>query len=340
MGIPLPIRAEIVRSVLDDLAVDSIVSRMDSEEMRHATYLLIALISVSSTLFTSVAKGSDRYCDDAGCCEQSGCWPRLKFMDDLATICQPCPRRDPYEERIETERHDFTQSTKTVGHGVCQIESGYSYFYHDQDEEIEQTYATPEMMLRMGLSDDIEFRLRFNYGWQSIDVHDDKDGAQDLIWSFKFAVTDQTGCVPESALELRFSAPLGSSFSTERVDYGFDNIYGWEIAEGWELYGSTGYFTGGLGDFGLVPEEPAADWFAVWTQSVALGVEVTENMTIYSEFFGLFSHALEDDFSIVFYNIGIDYYLSDNFVIDVRAGKGLTPDADDFFTGVGGGYRF
>ena len=61
---------------------------------------------------------------------------------------------------------------------------------------------------------------------------------------------------------------------------------------------------------------------------------------MYNEFFGLFSHALEDDFTIVVYNIGFDYYINDNFVVDIRVGKGLTDDSDDFFTGIGGGYRF
>jgi hypothetical protein len=140
---------------------------------------------------------------------------------------------------------------------------------------------------------------------------------------------------------LRFGAPTGGgAFSTRRVDHGLDYIYGWEVAEGWELYGSTGYGTGGLGDFGLVPEEPANDWFVVWSQSAALSTELTEKVTVYNEFYGLFSHALEDEFSIAVYNIGIDYYISNDFVLDFRVGKGLTPDSDDFFTGVGGGYRF
>ena len=269
------------------------------------------------------------------------CKLTLKFWDDLARIGQPCPQRNPYEERIETERHDFTQSTKTVGRGVVQVESGYSYFYKDEDEEIESAHTAPEMLLRFGLSDDIEFRLRYSYGWIFIDEADDAQGSQDLIWSFKLGMTEQRGGIPESALELRFTAPTGGGdFSTGRVEHGLDYIYAWEIADGWELYGSTGYNTNGLGDFGLLPEEPAGDWFVTWSQSVAIGTELTENMTVYNEFFGLFSHALEDDFSIVVYNIGIDYYISDNFVVDFRAGKGLTPDSDDFFSGIGGGYRF
>lgn len=101
------------------------------------------------------------------CDNDSGCWPKFKFMDDLTRIGQPCPRRDPYKERIETDRHDFTQSTETVGRGVFQVESGYSYFYKDQDEEIESSHTTPELLLRYGLSDDIEVRLRWNYAWST-----------------------------------------------------------------------------------------------------------------------------------------------------------------------------
>ena len=284
------------------------------------------------------ARASAQPCDS---CDQRESESFFRFVDDFAKFGTPSLQRDPREERIETERHDFTQSTTTVGRGIVQIESGYSYFYKDEADEIEQLHVTPEMLLRYGISEDIEFRLRFNYGWLFIDQADDTDGAQDLVWSFKLGMTEECGWLPESALELRFTAPTGgNAFSTDRVDHGIDYIYGWELRDGWELYGSTGYGTGGLDDFGLIPEEPAEDWFVVWNQSIALGTELNERTTVYNEFFGLFSHALTDDFSIFVYNIGVDYYITDDFVLDVRVGKGLTDDSDDFFTGLGGGFRF
>jgi hypothetical protein len=121
--------------------------------------------------------------------ESCRCEPRIKFLDDLFCGLRLSSQRDPYEERIETERHDFTQSTKTVGRGVIQLEGGYSYFYKDSEEEIEQLHTSPEMLLRFGLSDDIEFRARFNYEWLLIDKAEDQNGSQDLIWSFKLGMT-------------------------------------------------------------------------------------------------------------------------------------------------------
>ena len=264
---------------------------------------------------------------------------RLEFLDDFGKPAQD--HRNPREERIETERHDFTQSTRTVGRHVAQVEAGYSYFYKDDEAEIEQTHATPEMLWRLGITEDIEVRLRWNYGWRDVDGVEEKNGAQDLGWSIKLGMTEQEDCMPESALEIRNTAPTGgNSWTTDRVEFGLDYIYLWKLTERFNLYGSTGFGTNGLGDFSLLPDEPSSDRFIVWSQSVALGTELTERMTLYTEFFGLFSHALEDDFSINFFNIGIDFYATDDWVLDIRAGVGLTDDSEDFFGGVGGGYRF
>ena len=275
------------------------------------------------------------------CSNRCSSEPFFKFLDDLRCFPHGTCQRDPYEERIETERHDFTQSTKTVGRGVVQVEAGYSYFYKDEDDEIEDSHTTPEGMLRLGLSDDIEFRLRWTYGWRFADTGESEDSAQDLIWSFKLGMTDQQCWMPESALEIRSTVPTGgSAWSTGRVEFGLDYIYGWQLTDEFTLYGSTGFSTSGLDDFSLLPDEQESDHFMMWSQSVALGVELTERTSLYTEWFGLFSHALEDEFTISIFNLGVDYYVTDDFVLDLRAGMGLTDDSDDLFTGVGGGYRF
>ncbi len=300
--------------------------------------MLARLIFTSTilTLLMSSASIAQDSCVDS-CCYK----PRIKFLDDLFHNGSSASESNPYEERIETERHDFTQSTKTVGRGVTQVEAGYSYYYKDEHNEIESSHVTPEMLLRMGLTENIEFRLRWNYAWRFIDEGPNEDSAQDLLWSIKLGITDQECGCPESALEIRSSVPTGGAdWSTGRVEFGLDYIYEWELAEGVALYGSTGFGTDGLGEFSLLPDEQENDQFIVWTQSAALGLELTEDNTLYAEYFGLFSHAREENFSQNYFNIGIDHYINDNFVVDIRIGVGLSPDSDDFFSGIGGGYRF
>ncbi len=266
---------------------------------------------------------------------------RFEFLDDFfkPRECQ----RNPLEERIETERHDFTQSAVTVGHRVVQIESGYTYFYKDNGEEIESGHAFPETLLRIGLSEDIEFRLGWNYGWAFIDVEPDRIGATDLRYSMKLQLTRESrgSLLPTSAVVLGGSAPTGGeAFSTGRVDFGLEYIYQWDLSERTTLAGPTGAGTNGFRDLAFLGEEQGKNDFTAIFQSVPFGLELSERNTLYSEWFGVFSSGREEEYSISVFNMGVDHYITNNFVIDFRAGVGLTEDSDDFFMGFGGGYRF
>ena len=265
----------------------------------------------------------------------------FEFCDDFRKSWDE--QRDPFEERIETERHDFTQSAVTVGRGIIQVESGYSYFYKEKEAELENSHTTPEMLLRIGLSEDIEFRIRWNYAWIDVQEEPNRFGSEDLRYSLKFQLHRQEEAEwrPTTALEVRGSAPTGGEpFTTGRVEFSLDYIYLWQLTERMTLAGSTGFGTDGFGDFGLVPDAAVDDRFSGISQSAVLGLELSESNTAYLEWFGIYSTGLEDEFAISVLNVGIDHYVTDDFVLDLRVGAGLSRDADDFFTGVGGGYRF
>lgn len=263
---------------------------------------------------------------------------KFPFLDDFLSDEDNLEERERLE-RIETDRHDFTQSTETVGRGIAQIEAGYTYFYDEEDGEAEQSHTAPEMMLRLGVTENIELRARWNHVWRF--GEDDQAGNEDLRLALKLRTTDQSCWIPESALELRMAVPTGGDvWSTEQVEFGFDYIYGWRLTETIEVYGSTGFSSNGLGDFSLLPENPSEGDFGVWSQSVALGFEATENITVYTEFFGFFSHGHEVNNTQIFFDAGADYFVTENFVLDLRVGFGLTKGTEDIFAGFGGGFRF
>ncbi len=249
---------------------------------------------------------------------------------------------DPFDEPIETDRHDFTQSPKVVGRGVRQLEFGVLYSTLSDGEERETTYATPELLLRLGLSERMEFRTRFKYGWKYNNEGEDIQGTQDLIFGIKYQLSEQSGRRPDSAIELRLSAPTGAdALSTGRWEPGVDFIYGWEFHEHFSFTGSTGGNANALGDISfLTAETDPTDQFVAWTQSFALGAKLTEKTTGYFEWFGIFTHAREDDNGLSFLNLGIDYLINDNLVVDFRIGWGLTSASDDLFAGIGGAIRF
>ena len=243
-------------------------------------------------------------------------------------------------ERIETERHDFTQSTTVVGRGVTQLEFGYSFFQNSNEAEIEDSHTTPELLIRYGLTDRLEFRIRYNEVWQF--GEEDRSGSEDIHLAFKVRTTEQFNLRPESALEIRFTAPTGGvDWSTDEVEFGLDYIYGWKLNSRTEFYGSSGFSTNALVEFAFRQIVPADEEFMLYTQSFAIGTELTERCTVYSEVFGLFTDGFEDDEERpVFFNVGLDFYLSDNVVLDVRGGTGINGDADDLFFGMGGAFRF
>ena len=118
-------------------------------------------------------------------------------------------------------------------------------------------------------------------------------------------------------------------------------IYAWELAERVEFSGSSGFGTNGISDVAFQdPNQGQNDEFMVWFTSVALGLPLSKGMEAYVEYYGLWTCGLEDEGVQNYFNIGIDFLISPDFVLDFRIGKGLSRDAEDFFTGVGGGFRF
>jgi len=283
----------------------------------------------ATIMFALLANGGDSYAQ----------W-QPSFWDDFGKPAEL--QRDPFEERIETERHDFTQSAVTVGRGIFQLESGYSYFNKNTEHESEGSHTFPEMLVRYGISEDVEVRLRWNYVWIYAEEEPSRIGSEDLRYSIKFQLTrEEEDDLLTTAAEIRGLAPTGGdSFTTNHAEIGLDYIYQCSLGERVTLAGSTGYATNGFGDFGLLPDQPTAENFNVMSQSAVLGVEITELNTLYTEWYAIFSDGLEDEIVVSVFNIGLDHYFTDNLVVDFRAGVGLTEDSDDFFVGVGGGWRF
>ena len=215
----------------------------------------------------------------------------FEFCDDFSKPSSA--QRNPWNERIETERHDYTQSAITVGRGVAQVEGGYSYYYKDTAEEIESAHTLPELMLRYGLSEDIEFRVHWNEACVFIDEKPDRIGAEDLRYSIKLQITREQddSPLPTSALELRGTAPTGGEeFTTRTAQFSLDYIYQWQLTERSTIAGSTRSGTSGFADFALLPEDPSQS-FNVMSQSAVLGLELTEENTTYLEWFGSFPTA-------------------------------------------------
>ena len=102
---------------------------------------------------------------------------------------------------INTDRPDFTDATYSAGKGVTIIESGYtvrSVVDHEANNRVTRR-SLPEVLVRYGLTDEFELRMKWN-GYVLSDLVDHSSGVRtqffggdDLYLAFKYELMQQDG---------------------------------------------------------------------------------------------------------------------------------------------------
>ncbi|HZL88507.1 MAG TPA: transporter [Pirellulaceae bacterium] len=236
------------------------------------------------------------------------------------------------DEPIVTDRPDFTEASVTVGRGVLQIETGYTYtFDNDGTQTIGHSY--PEALFRYGMfAEWFEWRLAWNYAHEIVDGVESA-GGEDLYLGFKLALTPQEGILPEMALVPQMTVPTGGSvFRADEVLPGVNWLYGWDIND-WLA-------TGGSTQFNRTPDDVTAQAYTQWAQSWTVNYSLTERVGAYTEWFAFFPHSADTARVEHYFDGGFTYLLSDDVQWDIRGGVGLNAAADDYFVGSGLSLRF
>lgn len=239
-------------------------------------------------------------------------------------------------DRLTSDRPDFTEASSTVGLGRVQLEAGYTYSRDRANGVTRQAHSYPEALLRIGLFAEW-FELRLGQNWANeksrgptAGDRSSANGAEDLYLGVKLGLSEQSGCLPEMALILQATVPTGADvFSTRQVMPGFNFLFSWEVIEDCLSLG---------GSFQMNRARDDSDhFFLEVAQSLTVGYTLAENLTAYTEWFAFYpSSAVDPGAKPQYYlNGGFQYYFTDNFAADIRAGVGLNRHADDFFAGTG-----
>lgn len=243
---------------------------------------------------------------------------------------------DVYEPLV-TDRPDFTEASVTVGYGVMQVESGYTFIYDSEGDERTRAHSFPETLLRIGvLAEWLELRIDWNYLDEQTEIaglEETVSGAEDLGLGVKFALTPQERILPETAIILQMTVPSGSSeVSANEVLAGFNFLYGWDINDQWSTGGSSG-INGAIDDITL-------DSYSQVTQSWTVGYSWTEQIGSYTEWFVIIPTSADTNHTENYFNGGFTVLINNDLQWDIRAGVGLNDAADDFFTGTGVSFRY
>jgi len=272
--------------------------------------------------------------------------PERNLLDRFrATMSQ---REDP-DGPINTDRPTFTPANTVVPRGRLQIESGWTFNYERSGATRTEVYDFPELALRYGLTDRVEFRT-FWLGQTDADAQSAPRrprrpvaGASDMEVGFKwqlFAGDKERKWIPTTALITSIYAPTGgsSALSSETVEPYINLIYGWGLTDKLTLAGSTGYV--GQRAHGGDGSNLAADNYQRYHQSIVAFFSATERTTLFYEWYIFTFTNAPDNRPLNFMDGGLIYHLTPNIQIDIRAGFGLSGRPDDFFTGTGFSIRF
>lgn len=235
-----------------------------------------------------------------------------------------------------TDRPDQTESSLVVPPGLVQLEIGYLFTNDDSGGVETSTYEFPFTLARIGLIDRVELRIGFAgvTSQQTSPGGAGVDGFGDGELGTKIVLWEEEGFIPQTALLAGTSVPFGgASFSSERFDPFLIGLFSHSLTEWLEL----GYNLGVVWSSEAVAGSKSRDTFPAFKYTVSTGWGLTDNLGMFTEFFG---EIPEERFAAHSFDAGFTYSVAPNVQLDIEAGIGLNRAAPDYFFGTGIVVRF
>jgi hypothetical protein len=264
-------------------------------------------------------------------------------------LLSPLSQDEDPDGAIDTDRPTFTPAHTVVPVRRLQFESGFTFDVQHSPNSRVTTYDFPELAMRFGLADRVEFRT-FWFGQTYAQTQDrfsgretHLNGPSDMEIGFKWQIIkrkDEVKWIPTTALITSIFAPTGgtSPYSSETVDPYINLVYGWRPTDKLTLCGSTGYL--GRRSHFAPRSGRRSDSFERYHQSLAGFFSVAERTSFFYEWYVLMPTQSADNRPLNYMDGGVLYHPTPNTQLDLRAGFGLNGSAEEFFTGAGFSVRF
>lgn len=219
---------------------------------------------------------------------------------------------------IEADRPDQTETPSIVPKGMFQVEAGFSYI---QNKEYDHTLDLPSALWKYGVNENFELRLLSEF---TIDENylEKQNGFTPILIGFKVKLCEENGIQPKASFIGHISIPnvASSQYKTDFIAPEFRFTLQHTLTDNLTL----GYNLGCAWD-GSLPSP-------TYLYTVTTGFTLTEKLSSYVELFG-FTQSKES----LSHNFdgGMTYLITDNFMVDLSSGIGLTNTAPQYFVAIG-----
>jgi Putative MetA-pathway of phenol degradation len=224
---------------------------------------------------------------------------------------------------IATDRPDQTECPFIVPKGYFQAENG---FFYEKTSLNSQFVAYPSVLWKYGLSENFEIRLITELASEK-KLSETKIGLLPTTIGFKARISEEKGWIPKTSFIGHLTVPKLASKAFS-VDY----------------YAPSFRFTmqHTLSEKVILAYNLGAEWNGetpepTFIYTLTTGFSVTKKAGFYAELYGFSPQNQQQDHRL---DGGLTYLISNNVMIDISGGLGLTSNAPKYFVSTGFSYRF
>ncbi|WP_162126688.1 transporter [Flavobacterium phycosphaerae] len=245
---------------------------------------------------------------------------KLKILLLLLWLSNTCFSQKT--EPIQADRPDQTETPAIVPKGMFQVETGFTF---QKNENHNETWSLPSTLWKYGVNGNFEVRLITEFVSEKID--DEKlSGFSPVLIGFKVSLCQEKGIVPKTSFIGHVSLPNAAS-SKYKTDYSAPE-FRFTMQHTLSEKLSLGYNLGCEWD-GVTPA-------TTYIYTLTTGYAVTNKLGSYIELFGF---APQDDSANHNLDGGVTYLITDNFMVDLSSGVGLTDNAPEHYIAFGFSFR-
>lgn len=232
------------------------------------------------------------------------------------------PKQTEKIKPLAADRPDQTETPAIVPVGMFQMENGFIY---ENITAGESSVVSPTILFKYGVSENLELRLITEYTTDKI--ADEKiSGLHPVLVGFKVNLAEEKGIIPQTSFIGHLLIPDLASKNFKADYYATEFRFTMQHTLSDKI--SLGYNLGAEWD-GVTPQ-------ATFVYTLTSGYAFTEKFGGFIEVYGF---APQEDKPDHRFDGGMTYLISNDFMVDLSGGFGITENAPDYFLSAGFSFR-